>query len=246
MAGDWIKMRTNLDTDWRVIEMAGHLGIPELHVVGCLWKLWTWADQHTLDGNAIRVTDVTLDRFTGVTGFAHALRKVGWLEGQDSALSFPRFAEHNGQTAKNRAETNKRVARHRNANTVTNVTPKPLPEKRREEKSIREREEAENLVINLSNSMQLAWTRWKLHSMDKGKTVNEISEQSQLMKLTQAYPDEADRVAAIEHAIEKNWANVNLSGDHKRIDTPRHAAGKRDSESKKLFDSIFNSKEGAK
>ena len=239
-------MRTNLDTDWRVIEMAGHLGIPELHVVGCLWKLWTWADQHTLDGNAIRVTDVTLDRFTGVTGFAHALRKVGWLEGQDSALSFPRFAEHNGQTAKNRAETNKRVARHRNANTVTNVTPKPLPEKRREEKSIREREEAENLAIKLSDAMQAAWTKWKLHSMDKGKTVNEISEQSQLMKLTQAYPDEADRVAAIEHAIEKNWANVNLSGDHKRIDTPRHAAGKRDSESKKLFDSIFNSKEGAK
>lgn len=36
MAGDWIKMRTNLDTDWRVIEMAGHLGIAELHVVGCL------------------------------------------------------------------------------------------------------------------------------------------------------------------------------------------------------------------
>ena len=246
MAGDWIKMRTNLDTDWRVIEMAGHLGIPELHVVGCLWKLWTWADQHTLDGNAIRVTDVTLDRFTGVTGFAHALRKVGWLEGQDSALSFPRFAEHNGQTAKNRAETNKRVARHRNANTVTNVTPKPLPEKRREEKSIREREEAENLVINLSNSMQSAWTKWKLHSMDKGKTVNEISEQSQLMKLAQAYPDEVDRVAAIEHAIEKNWANVNLSGDHRRVDAPRPAAGKRDSESKKLFDSIFNSKEGAK
>ena len=246
MAGDWIKMRTNLDTDWRVIEMAGHLGIPELHVVGCLWKLWTWADQHTLDGNAIRVTDVTLDRFTGVTGFAHALRKVGWLEGQDSALSFPRFAEHNGQTAKNRAETNKRVARHRNANTVTNVTPKPLPEKRREEKSIREREEAENLVINLSNAMQAAWTKWKLHSMDKGKTVNEISEQSQLMKLAQAYPDEVDRVAAIEHAIVNNWSNVNLSGDHRRVDAPRPAAGKRDSESKKLFDSIFNSKEGAK
>jgi hypothetical protein len=134
MAGDWIKMRTNLDTDWRVIEMAGHLGIPELHVVGCLWKLWTWADQHTLDGNAIRVTSVTLDRFTGVTGFAEALRKVGWLDGRDNALSFPRFAEHNGHTAKNRAETNKRVAKHRNANAVTGVTQKPLPEKRREEK----------------------------------------------------------------------------------------------------------------
>lgn len=241
MAGDWIKMRTNLDTDWRVIEMSSHLGIAELHVVGCLWKLWTWADQHTLDGNAIRVTSVTLDRFTGVTGFSEALRKVGWLEGRDNALSFPRFAEHNGQTAKNRAETNKRVARHRNANAVTDVTQKPLPEKRREEKSIREREKGENQNINLSDSMNAAWTKWKLHSMEKGKTVNEISEESQLLKLAQAYPDEADRVAAIEHAIEKNWANVNLSGDHRRKDTTVHSngSGKRQSHSQKLFHEIF-------
>ena len=78
MAGDWIKMRCNLDTDWRVIQIACQLGMSELHVVGCLWKLWTWADQNTADGNAVSVTDVTLDRFTGVTGFASAMRNVGW------------------------------------------------------------------------------------------------------------------------------------------------------------------------
>ena len=134
MAGDWIKMRTNLDTDPRVIEMAAALGIPELQVVGCLWKVWAWADQHTLDGNAIRVTGVTLDRFTCVPGFADALRNVGWLQGRDTALCFPRFAEHNGQTAKKRAETKDRVAKHRNAQREPDVTRKALPEKRREEK----------------------------------------------------------------------------------------------------------------
>jgi hypothetical protein len=134
MAGDWIKMRTNLDTNPRVIELAAMLQTSELHVVGLLWKVWSWADNHTLDGNAIRVTDVTLDRFTGVTGFADALRKVGWLTGRDNALSFPRFAEHNGQTAKKRAENAERVAKHRNAKSVTDVTQKVLPEKRREEK----------------------------------------------------------------------------------------------------------------
>ena len=113
MAGDWIKMRFSLDTNWRVIAIAQQLGIPELHVVGCLWKLWCWADQHTIDGNAIHVTDVTLDRFTSVTGFADALRKVGWLEGRDGLLSFPRFERHNGQTAKNRGLTAKRVAAHK-------------------------------------------------------------------------------------------------------------------------------------
>ena len=60
MAGDWIKMRCNLDTDWRVIQIASQLEMSELHVVGCLWKLWTWADQNTADGNAVSVTDVTL------------------------------------------------------------------------------------------------------------------------------------------------------------------------------------------
>ena len=128
-------MRINLDTDPRILAMAAELSIPELHVIGCCWKVWSWADAHTLDGNAIRVTDVTLDRFTSVTGFAHALRSVGWLEGESGAISFPRFAEHNGQTAKKRGETAIRVAKSRNAKRVTDVTQKVLPEKRREEKN---------------------------------------------------------------------------------------------------------------
>jgi len=135
MAGAWIKMRIDLDTNPHVIEIASELGISEIHVVGMLWKVWSWADSHSLDGNAIRVTCVTLDRFAGVSGFAAALRNVGWLEGRDGSLSFPRFAEHNGQTAKTRAETAERVAKHRNAKSVTDVTPKPLPDKSREEKS---------------------------------------------------------------------------------------------------------------
>jgi hypothetical protein len=130
MAGDWIKMRSNIDHDWRVVRMAELLGLPELHIVGCLWKVWSWADQNTVDGNAICVTDVTLERYTGVTGFAYAMRQVGWLKGENGALCLPNFLEHNGQTAKKRAQTQVRVAKHRNASSVT----KALPEKRREEK----------------------------------------------------------------------------------------------------------------
>lgn len=208
MAGDWIKMRTNLDTDWRVIEMAGHLGIPELHVVGCLWKLWTWADQHTLDGNAIRVTSVTLDRFTGVTGFAEALRKVGWLEGRDNALSFPRFAEHNGQTAKNRAETNKRVARHRNANTVTNVTPKPLPEKRREEKSnTHTHSPAEPIVSNLPDWLVPAWSRLMDYFLaTTGQRVDPIRAETMAMSLMRS--GEAKALADIDFTILKGGKSI--------------------------------------
>ena len=130
MAFDWIKMRSNIDHDWRVVRMAELLGIPELHVVGCLWKVWSWADQNSEDGNALCVTDVTLERYTSVTGFAHAMRQVGWLSGESGALTLPNFTEHNGQTAKKRAKTQARVQKHRNAF----VTLKALPEKRREEK----------------------------------------------------------------------------------------------------------------
>ena len=151
MAGDWIKMRTNLDTDPRVCEIAAQLNMTELHVVGCLWKLWSWADEHTVDGNAVRVTKLTLDRFVCVSGFADALRNVGWLEGRDSALTFPRFSEHNGQTAKTRALTAKRVAKHkvsgeRKGNASLTVDALPREEKRREEKSIKKTNNASDLV----------------------------------------------------------------------------------------------------
>jgi len=208
MAGDWIKMRTNLDTDRRVIDIATRLGVSELQVVGMLWKVWSWADAHTLDGNAIRVTDVTLDRFTLVTGFADALRKVGWLEGRDGLLSFPRFAEHNGQTAKNRAETKERVAKHRNAKSVTDVTPKPLPEKRREEKSSEKEkprgEEFEN-----------CWSKWKRHLGQIQKPLSQITEETQLMQLGRIYPNDEEAIQAIEYSISVQAKNLILNGDHK-------------------------------
>jgi hypothetical protein len=208
MAGDWIKMRTNLDTDPRVIDIATRLGVSELQVVGMLWKVWSWADAHTLDGNAIRVTDVTLDRFTLVTGFADALRKVGWLEGRDGLLTFPRFAEHNGQTAKNRAETKERVAKHRNAKSVTDVTPKPLPEKRREEKSL-EKEKPRG------EEFQTCWSKWKRHLGQIQKPLSQITEETQLMQLSRIYPNDADAIQAIEYSISVQAKNLILNGDHK-------------------------------
>lgn len=127
----WIKVRTNLDTDPRVIAIASDLATTELHVVGMLWKLWSWADSHSVDGNAMSVTDVTLDRFVSVTGFAKSLRKIGWLTGESGSLTFTNFSEHNGITAKKRAETARRVTKHRNAS----VTQKALPDKTRQDKT---------------------------------------------------------------------------------------------------------------
>lgn len=127
----WIKVRSNLDQDPRVFAMGEQLNVPTLHVVGMLWKVWSWADSISETGNAISVTPVTLDRITCCDGFATALQRVGWLIVDGDAISFPRYEEHNGKTAKTRLKTLERVQRHRNAKRVT----KALPQ-RREEKSI--------------------------------------------------------------------------------------------------------------
>lgn len=143
MAGDWIKIEMATPDKPEVFTMADKLGIDPDAVVGKLVRLWAWADAQSLSGNALTVTFVTLDRITFCAGFAAALVSVGWLDGEDGNLSLPNFDRHNGKTAKSRAVTGKRVSNHRancNARTVTEVTPPPLPEKRREENTENERE----------------------------------------------------------------------------------------------------------
>jgi hypothetical protein len=145
MAGDWIKVEHALPDKPEVMEMAAMLGIDSDAVVGKLIRVWTWFDNHTEDGNAPVTVRALLDRYAGVTGFVASMLQVGWIRENDGMLSVTRFERHNGQTAKNRANTNRRVAKSRKCNgaSVTSVTPaplqKPLPEKRREDSKERER-----------------------------------------------------------------------------------------------------------
>jgi hypothetical protein len=142
MAGDWIKVQTCTPDKPEVHQLAESLGIDPDAVVGKLLRIWVWADQQTIDGNARSVTKSLLDRVTSVSGFADAMLNVGWLTKTEAGFAFPNFDRHNGQTAKKRATGAKRVENHRktgavkastecNARSVTEA----LPEKRREEKS---------------------------------------------------------------------------------------------------------------
>lgn len=105
---------------------------PDL-TVGKLFRLWRWFDQHTTDGNAVRVTSALLDRVAGVTGFVQAVANEGWLTITPEGISLSNFDRHNGETAKQRALTAKRVADHKanakgngdgNADTVTTALPR--------------------------------------------------------------------------------------------------------------------------
>ena len=103
MAGDWIKMRTNLDTDPAVVRISSGLKTDRFSVVGRLHRIWSWANEHLTDGQDVPVDSAFLDSLVEAPGFADQLRSVGWLSGRDGSLSFPSFLKHNGSSAKQRA-----------------------------------------------------------------------------------------------------------------------------------------------
>lgn len=107
---DWIKVRTNLWDDPRVTAICDVLDRSEAEIIGGLIKLWSMADSHTEDGTLPSITPKAIDRKIGIPGFADAVAGVGWLEVEACGVSIPRFGEHNGKTAKKRAEAAKRMA----------------------------------------------------------------------------------------------------------------------------------------
>ena len=103
MAGDWIKMESGLSRKPEVMQLVAVLGLDRYAVIGRLHTLWSWADENSIDGASVKITRSMLDGIVELTGFAAALTSVGWLAGEDNALSFPNFDRHNGESAKRRA-----------------------------------------------------------------------------------------------------------------------------------------------
>jgi hypothetical protein len=133
MAGDWLKVEKDTPEKPEVLAVAAKLSLdPEVVFTKC-FKVWRWADSHTPDGNAMRVTPALLDALVHAPGFAQALLDVGWLHVRDGALQFPNFERHMGQSGKKRALTAKRVAAHkkRSGNDCSVTSALPREEKRR-------------------------------------------------------------------------------------------------------------------
>jgi len=108
---DWIKMRCDLRTHPKVVRMAGALGADKLRVVGALHAVWSIFDAHSADGILDGYTFKAIDIELGWKGFAQAMSDIGWLVDVDGrGLETPRFEEHNGQSAKRRAQETARKA----------------------------------------------------------------------------------------------------------------------------------------
>lgn len=136
MAGDWIKMRVDLQTHPKVFRMASALNADKLRIIGGLHSAWCLFDVHADNGVIVGYTRDVLDHMIGWPGFSDAMISVGWLDENDESLSVPRFDAHNGKSAKRRATDSdrKRIGRlsaqHADTCPTENGT---REEKRREE-----------------------------------------------------------------------------------------------------------------
>jgi hypothetical protein len=137
MAGDWIKMNKSLPRDPRVVRISSALKADRLRTVGGLLSAWCLFDEQTANGKLDGYTPELLDEIIGITGLADAMISVGWLEFDGESLQVPRFEEHNGQSAKRRAQDSSRKLSARKADICPPAKrTKSVLEKRREEKSV--------------------------------------------------------------------------------------------------------------
>jgi hypothetical protein len=133
MAGDWIKMRTDLFTHPKVIRISSALKADRLRTVGGLMSVWCLFDAHSVDGRLEGYDAATIDDLIGWAGFADAMKAAGWLAETPEGLSLPDFERHNGQSAKRRAQDADRKREGRSSASDAD-TKRTREEKRREEK----------------------------------------------------------------------------------------------------------------
>lgn len=163
MAGDWIKMRKSLLADPRVVRISSALKADRLRTLGGLLSAWCLIDEQTEDGNLEGYTPEIFDDLVGCPGLARAMASVGWLTIENESLMAPRFEEHNGQTAKRRAQDSVRKMSARGADKCPpEKRTKSGPEKRREEFNTHSLREPEippvTLKVALSNCGQFGAT----------------------------------------------------------------------------------------
>lgn len=133
MAGDWIKMGKDLITHPKIVRMSSALGADKLRTVGGLFAVWCLFDTHSVDGHLSGYTAETIDDEIRFPGFCAAMEAVGWLETRADGSFLPDFEEHNGQSAKRRAQETERKRNDRKTSAPDADKKRTREEKRREE-----------------------------------------------------------------------------------------------------------------
>ncbi len=137
MATNWIKVEKSTLDKPEVLSIAGALEIDPDAVMGKLLRVWSWFDEHTVDGCAsigMNMLKVQIGRITGYPDLVTAMINVGWLLEKENGIEMVNFERHNSESAKKRADAAQRQAKSRCTKSNNNVTTscdkrKSLPKK---------------------------------------------------------------------------------------------------------------------
>lgn len=162
MAGDWIKMRTDLLTSPKVVRMASALKADRFRIAGGLLSVWSLFDVHSTDGMLSGYTLETVDDLAAWPGFSAAMVAVEWMIQDGESLVIPRFEAHNGASAKRRAQDSDRKREVRKMSASDADKTRTREEKRREEKK-------DIKSIDQQPAADLFDRFWKLYPNKKGK-----------------------------------------------------------------------------
>jgi hypothetical protein len=148
MAGDWIKMRSELQSHPKVVRILSATESDKFRVIGGLHAVWSVFDTHSTTGELFGYTPDSMDHVIGWPGFSAAMLAVKWLlfDG-DQTLTLPEFDEHNSKGAKRRAEDQKRK---RNDRRDEDESPPPSGRKSDKKRTREEKSREEPLTASLS------------------------------------------------------------------------------------------------
>jgi hypothetical protein len=214
MAGDWIKMRKSLLTDPRVVRISSALDADRFRTIGGLFSAWCLFDEQTSDGVLDGYTPEVFDDIIGIRGLARAMEMVGWLEITPEKLVATAFSQHNGQTAKRRAQEAVRKMSARDAD-------KKADRKRTESAIEKSREDTNTNAERVAGwwddqAFSRTWAQWRNHLFALGKPLTAYSEDIQLNSLTSIAGTVAERIAIVEHTIERGARNLIIDGGHRK------------------------------
>jgi hypothetical protein len=170
---------------------------------------------YTEDGILEGYDAETLNLTIGIEGWAETLEKVGWLTVEAQRLIVPRFEEHNGASAKRRADDSQRKRRVRKMSAKRPQSSGQNADQIRE-KIIDKREDNKDTIqavvlSELPDSLNTpefseAWNLWKKHRVEIKHPLKPTMASQQLAKFEEWGVERS--IAAIRFTVLKGWQGI--------------------------------------